>query len=399
MQELLSRKRKMKKEISPRGEVCVAMISNHKMRAVCSSLGHVSLYDGLLPVITSDFDKKIKEGEWMLTALTPLGIFSPFPIYGTQKGFRGRYEFEKKETEIRYTANFSGKGKYFSLTARFFLSPVDSLFITKCDISGDVTEADFSLSFSPSLVKTPRAAYCFFDCRDEKERFFFRERRARNGAGTPLYFGSCAHGVGTLPIRFGAARNGVCIRREGARHASFSMGIARDIDDLKALLSQEDGDIFVFSKWQSVLSVRDAVSEYHGCTVTEEMLLSRIMMGKKRFHRDSLYRLDIPVEGPLVLGEAYAADGKTLVLLREWVSLYLYMAIRGVPFTLLILCRYRDVREKIFSALCEMRGESLAFYAGGIFVRDASSFDARMLGEIRARADARMDISRGVWLS
>ena len=61
MQELLSQKRRTRKDISVQNGASVAMISNHKMRAVCSSLGHISLYDGLLPVITSDFDKKIKE--------------------------------------------------------------------------------------------------------------------------------------------------------------------------------------------------------------------------------------------------------------------------------------------------------------------------------------------------
>ena len=127
----------------------VAMISNHKMRAVCSFLGHISLYDGLLPVITSDFDKKIKEGEWMLTALTPFGTFSPFSIFCVPRGFRGRYEFEKTETEVRYAAHFFGKGRSFSLSVRLLLAPASSLFIAECEVSGDVTVADFSLSFSP----------------------------------------------------------------------------------------------------------------------------------------------------------------------------------------------------------------------------------------------------------
>ena len=378
--------------------VSVAMISNHKMRAVCSSLGHVSLYDGLLPVITSDFDKKIKEGEWLLTALTPLGTFSPFSIFGAPRGFRGRYEFEKMETEVRYAAHFSGKGKAFSLSARLLLAPASSLFIAECEVSGDVSEAAFSLSFSPRLMKTPRGAFCFFDCRDEKERFFFRERRAKNGAGEPLYFGACAHGVGVLPIRFGAAREGACIRREGAKKASFAIGIARDIDDLKALLLWENDELFDFSRWQGVLAGRDAVSEYRGCTITEEKLLPRIMMGKRRHHRDAEYLWGVPMEEALVLGEVHAVDEKTLVFLREWISLYIYMTIRGAPFTLLILCWHAEAREKLIFALRDMGCEALSFYAGGIFVKEAPSFHEKMIDALRARADVRVDLERGAWL-
>ena len=335
----------------------------------------------------------------MLTALTPLGIFSPFPAFSAPRGFRGRYEFEKTETEIRYLAHFSGKGRAFSLSVRFRLAPVKSLFIAECAVSGDVTTADFLFSFTPCLLKTPRAAYCFFDCRDEKERFFFRERRARNGAGEPLYFGACTHGVGAYPIRFGAAREGACLRRERAGKASFAIGIARDIDDLKALLGQDGRELFVLSKWQSLLAGRDAVSGYRGGAVTEEMLLSRIMMGKKRQRRDAVCRLDIPTQAPLILGEVHTPDENVVVLLREWASLYLYMAIRGAPFTLLILCQSEGAREKLSFVLRNMGCETFSFYAGGIFVKEASSFHEKMLGAVRACADARMDLDRGVWLA
>lgn len=398
MQALLSHKRRTKKDISVQNEASVAMLSNHKMRAVCSSLGHVSLYDGLLPVITSDFDKKIKEGEWMLTALTPLGTFSPFSVFGVPRGFRCRYEFEKTETEVRYAAHFSGKGRSFSLFVRLFLAPASSLFIAECEASGDVTVADFSLSFSPRLMKTPRGAFCFFDCRDEKERFFFRERRVRNGVGEPLYFGICAHGAGAIPIRFGAARERACVRREGAKKASFAIGLAHDIDDLKALLLLENGDLFAFSRWQGVLAGRDAVSEYRGCMVTEEMLLLRFMMGKKRHCHDGGVLGGLPMEGPLVLCEVYTVDEKTLSVLREWISLYIYMTIRGASFTLLILCWRAEAREKLSLALRDMGCETLSFYAGGIFVKEASSFQERKLSAIRARADVRVDLERGAWL-
>ena len=104
------------------------------------------------------------------------------------------------------------------------------------------------------------------------------------------------------------------------------------------------------------------------------------------------------MEGPLVLCEVYTVDEKTLGVLREWISLYIYMTIRGASFTFLILCWCAEAREKLSLALRDMGCETLSFYAGGIFVKEASSFQERKLSAIRARADVRVDLERGAWL-
>lgn len=380
------------------------MLSNNKMRAVFSSLGHLALYDGLLPVVLSDFCLRTKDTGLCVTAETVHGVFSPFSVCDVPRGFRARYEFEKTEMQVRYTAHFTGKRTCFSLTVRFYLAPRESLFSVECSISGDIKTAVFSLSFSPVLKKTPRSAYRFYDSADEKERFFFRERIAEKGKGEPFYFGALVRGMGEMPIRFGTARERTRLRTERVSDGIFSLGVSRDIDDLLALLRRGRQGFSSYFGWEAILALQAAVSGFAGGAVTEEMLLTRMTLGQgrlagtksasARFDR-ALLRTVVPSEGPLILGIVTSADDKAIFRLRELSSLFLYMCIRGVPFGFLLLCRGDAVRRQIASALDEMGCAAFSFYAGGLYAVDTESLDPETLAAVKRCSVAWIDLESG----
>ncbi len=377
----------------------VALLSNNKMKLFASSLGHVSLWDGLLPIFSSSFEKKTLERGLRAVVKTENGIFSPMPLVPIPKGFRGEYSFSHTVSDVTYTADFSGKGKSFSVSAVFSLSPISSLLQIFTTVKGNIGEALAALSFSPVLKKeSSKDSWLFFDRYDSAGRYLIRERHDKNARCEALYFG----------ISRGADRF-LSLTAEGkdiskrvrcvfpvTESACVSLAVAKEEEELFYLL-QKENDIFLARRsWESLAKMQISFSGFgEKAARSEEKLLCALIFGTHRFSLEKQRSLQGVLSGvlgglsqanPTVAFSIVSFDERTKECLIQMIALFRYLCIRGFSFDLVFLCENEDVRAETAHFFEENGYDFFVFYAGGIFLLERGAVGERVYRALRETA-------------
>lgn len=409
----------------------VHMLSNNKTRVICSSSGHVCVYDGPVLVVNSEFDKFSLNGGLRTIAVIDGVLLSSAPLGYVSKGVESEYSFEFDGVKIIYRSVHRINGSEYGLDTEISLCEDEAAFSVSANIRG-CDSADVAIYFEP-IIDDAQAflSHKSFSNMFLESEFYSEEnaivyrRRPRSDGRAFRYLGISANekiGISDydcmrenlLPLMYdasdianaalgdlsgsdGALIVPACLLRVKKRskrgadiNVRFDIAMSNDCDDLLYFLSSEKQDAV-----GNVLEIQSSASGAGKMTtLLEDELLTRFAFAPPQnalsngqiafalshipMKMDSLWRRGISGDVPMVSAYLPFSEAKYMSRLFEILKLFKFSCIRGFRFDLIILFSESDeysshVKKAVERAVRKVGLSSFVGCRGGIFIIDINT--------------------------
>lgn len=387
----------------------LVLLTNGKSRILCSSSGHMALYNGRDVLFRSDFEPFSLRGGLRVLFRIDGEVYTVSPLGKSHDDNRGEYEFLSGDGFAEYRATYRTGSRTRTLSLRIGVCPNREIFDLTARITGPYRQAAVTLYGEP--VMEQESAYCahpsfsnlFLESRfDPDENVLLFSRRPQNDRNPFRYLGIlCSGGSGIefdtmrdriLPIGYddddiasaflekaggsvGTVLVPACrlsaVCPDPGKPVSFSIAYSYHEEDMLFDLShrkkgQEKNTA------REILRLQAFSADYRrDIMACESPLLSFLYLRSKTgndlshrafecfsddpFRKEELWPFGISGDHAIVLLSVEEHSESDLIVLSDWLLLFRYVLIRGIRFDLVMLYEETDsYHEKFKNRLLRM---------------------------------------------
>ncbi|MBQ0010993.1 MAG: hypothetical protein KBS76_07845 [Ruminococcus sp.] len=380
----------------------MVLLTNGKSRVICSSSGHMALYNGRDVLFRSDFEPFTLGGGLRVLFLIDGEVYTVSPLGKSHDSHRGEFEFLSGNGFAEYRAVYRNGGLTRTLSLRISVCPNREIFDLAARINGPYRHASVCLYGEPVLET--ESSFCahrsfsnlFLESRfDEDQNILLFSRRPRNDHKPFRYLGIlCSEEDGIaydtmrdrfLPLGYGddeiaaaslyrptgsvgtvlipACRLVAGYPKPG-EPVTFSLPYYYHEEDMLFDLShRKRGNEKAVA--EDILRLQAFSADYRRDIMACESLLLPFFFGPRQignalprsvaetfaqnpFRREELWPLGISGDNPVVLIKAEEHSERDLISLADWLLLFRYVAIRGIRFDLVVLYEETDFYHERF---------------------------------------------------